>query len=97
MIELICKIANDPQHTIEWKIVAEKLAEHFESINKLSEATQEEIVSVHEMGERIAQSVWTFFRNNANSEIVKQLQEAGLRTEVEKQQSTSSVLEVSLT
>ncbi|MFY0606841.1 MAG: NAD-dependent DNA ligase LigA [Cyclobacteriaceae bacterium] len=60
------------------RTVAEKLAEHFGTIEALQNATQEEIVAADEIGERIAQSVVNYFSDPDNTEIIDQLRSAGL-------------------
>ncbi|MEQ9593106.1 MAG: NAD-dependent DNA ligase LigA [Cyclobacteriaceae bacterium] len=68
------------------KTVAEKLAIHFKSIDKIAAASYEELLEAPEVGEKIAQSVVKFFRDPDNQNEVKRLQEAGLQmTLVEKQ------------
>lgn len=64
------------------KTVAEKLAEHFKTMEALSTASFEEIESVHEIGERIAQSVVAFFANPEHQELIARLKAAGLQMEV---------------
>ena len=66
------------------KTIAEKLAVHFQDIDHLMKASFEEIVSVHEMGDRIAQSVISFFQDPDNARMVRSLKKAGLKMEVEK-------------
>jgi DNA ligase (NAD+) len=59
--------------------VAEKLANHFKTIDHLAIATKEELLSVAEIGERIAQSVIDFFSNDENMQIINRLKAAGLQ------------------
>ncbi|MDP4935465.1 MAG: NAD-dependent DNA ligase LigA [Salibacteraceae bacterium] len=66
--------------------VAKKLAKAFTSIDKLKQATLEELVAVDEIGERIALSVIEFFQNEANLAIVEKLQNAGLQFEIPLEQ-----------
>ncbi len=72
--------------------VAKKLARHFENINHLSEASEEDLVSVDEIGGRIAGSVREFFSDERHRAIVEQLKSHGLQMEVEKQQGGSQAL-----
>lgn len=55
------------------KTVAADLAKHFTTINKLMDATQEELVSVDNIGPSIAESVHTFFNREINRHIVERL------------------------
>lgn len=66
------------------KTVAEKLAQHFVTIERLINASFEEIVNVHEIGERIAESVDSYFKNEDNLRMIKALIDAGLTFEVVK-------------
>ncbi len=69
--------------------VAEKLATHFETIQKLSEASLEELIEVPEIGDRIAESVVGFFKESNNRELVERLKTAGLQFEIVKQELVS--------
>lgn len=63
------------------KTVAEKLARYFKSIDKIARATQEELLAAPEIGEKIAQSVYQFFRNADDQREVERLRKAGLQLE----------------
>ncbi|MDY6783201.1 MAG: NAD-dependent DNA ligase LigA [Cyanobacteriota bacterium] len=60
------------------KTNAELLAEAFGAIAKLSQASVEELESVRGIGSEIAQSVWQWFKIDANQRLVERLQGAGL-------------------
>ena len=74
--------------------VAKKLAMAFKSIDKLMEASVEELTEVDEIGERIASSVVSFFADERNREIIAKLKKAGLQFELseEEMQTTSEAL-----
>lgn len=55
-------------------------------------ASEEEIVSVHEIGERIAESVVLYFQQEENQRIVNALKEAGLSLETMEKEGTTSKL-----
>lgn len=59
--------------------VAKKLARAYKNIDALMAATQEELMAVDEIGERIAQSVILFFKEPTNREIVERLRSHGLQ------------------
>ena len=59
--------------------IAKKLARNFNNIDKLVNATFEELISVDEIGERIANSVIEFFGRDENRRIVERLKQAGLQ------------------
>ena len=62
--------------------IAQKLAQAFRSMEKLKEATPEELVAVDEIGEKIAQSVQAFFDNEKEQEHVNRLIEYGLQMQL---------------
>ena len=62
--------------------VAKKLAKAFQSMDALMAADKEAIVAVHEMGDRIAESVTTFFADPVNQERIARLKTAGLQMEL---------------
>jgi DNA ligase (NAD+) len=59
--------------------VAKKLAKAFKNIDTLMSATQEQLVAVDEIGERIAESVVSFFSEPANMELISRLKSYGLQ------------------
>ena len=67
--------------------VARKLAGHFNSIDRLINASEEDLVSVPEIGQSIAKSVKQFFNNKINIGIIKKLKTAGLKFELNKSNS----------
>lgn len=66
--------------------IAKKLAVHFKNIDALMAATAEEIESVHEIGERIAESVTEYFANDAHRHQVALLRASGLQFEIEEKE-----------
>jgi len=62
--------------------VAKKLASHFRSMDRISQATLEELIEVGEIGEVIAGSVLRFFQNEANKTIIRRLAQAGVQMEL---------------
>ena len=59
--------------------MADRLAEHFGSIDALAAASIEEMESVATVGPKIAQSVRAYFDDEDNRRIVEKLREAGVR------------------
>lgn len=57
---------------------ARDLAVHFGSMGKLSEATYDELMSIPEVGPKVAESVVTFFKNTRNVEALRALQAQGV-------------------
>jgi len=64
--------------------VAKKLAKYFKNIDALMAASQEELIAVDEIGDRIAESVLKFFADERNRVIIQHLKESGLKLEVEE-------------
>ena len=59
--------------------VAKKLARHFKSMDRLMDATFEELKDAPEVGEKIAESVLAFFNAESKRKIIERLKEAGLQ------------------
>jgi len=68
---------------------AKRLAFAFGSIGKLQQATAEELTSVDEIGDRIAQSVLKYFSDEDNRLIVSRLQEYGLQMQLSEEAQTA--------
>ena len=60
---------------------AKILARHFKNIENLANAEVEELDAIHEIGAAVAVSVFNFFRNPKNIEVVERLKSAGVKTE----------------
>lgn len=65
--------------------VAKRLASSFHSIDRLMEASFEQLVDVDEIGDRIAQSVVAYFSDAENRQIVERLRVQGLQMEVSEE------------
>jgi DNA ligase (NAD+) len=63
------------------KTVAEKLARHFKTIDKIARATKEELLAAPEVGDKIAQSLIEFFQLAENRREIERLRKAGLNLE----------------
>lgn len=62
--------------------VAKKLAKHFKTIDAIAHASFEELISVDEIGDRIAESVIAFFTSEEHKELIKRLREYGVQLEI---------------
>lgn len=62
--------------------VAKKLARQFVTIDKLISCSVDDIASVYEIGEKIAENVTRFFAEESNLRIVEKLKRAGLQLEL---------------
>lgn len=59
--------------------VAKKIARSFKSIDEVEQASLETLMSVDEIGEKIAKSIVSYFGNPLNRNLVERLKEAGLQ------------------
>lgn len=57
---------------------AELLAEHFGTMEALEAASQAELEQVHEVGPRLAESIWEFLRDEQNRALIERLRGHGL-------------------
>src|SRR5215203_4620931 len=62
---------------------AKILANHYRSIDRLAEASVEELDAIHEIGETVAVSVFNFFENPRNQNLILRLKKAGVKMEVD--------------
>lgn len=68
--------------------VAKKLAKHYKNIDALQQADYNALINVDEIGDKIALSIRTFFKNEDNLELIQRLKDYGLQFEVEEKEST---------
>ena len=75
--------------------VAKKLAKHFKSIDNLMKASFDELITVDEIGDRIAESVIDFSTNLVNIQLVDRLKSYGVQLEVsaESQEGKTDILQ----
>jgi DNA ligase (NAD+) len=57
---------------------AQFLAEHFGSMDAMMDASIDELMQVNEVGPRVAESIYEFFQEKRNRELVERLRKAGL-------------------
>lgn len=99
LIESIAKSVNVPFHRVLYALgiryvgetVAKTLTDEFKSIEDLEHASFEELISVNEIGERIAESLLNYFSEQKNIETINRLKEYGLQFQsvVSENQGTS--------
>lgn len=65
---------------------AKKLAFYFKSIDAIEKASLEQLLEVGDVGEQIAETIVTFFKNKGNNEIIKRLKSYGLHFELSEDQ-----------
>jgi len=73
--------------------VARKLAMQFRTLDNLENASYDDLVAVGEIGDRIAESVVSFFNDEKNLNIIRRLQEKGIQFELEETGTASTKLE----
>jgi len=73
------------------EIAAKQIAKHFGTMDAIAEATAEQILEVHGIGETIAESIAAWFSNPRARRLIDRLRERGL-TLTEPQTSTSGAL-----
>jgi DNA ligase (NAD+) len=61
------------------EVTATALARHFETLDALREASEENLVEVPDVGPVVAHHVHAFFQERHNLEVLEQLEQAGLR------------------
>ena len=62
---------------------AKILANHFRGIDRLTEASVEELDAIHEIGLSVAESVYEWFRDPKNIDLVSRLKAFGVKTETD--------------
>ena len=74
--------------------VAKKLAKHYKSISAIMLASEKELITVDEIGSKIAESVVAFFAKPENIRLIERLQSYGVQLEIsaEKLANQSDVL-----
>ncbi len=59
--------------------LAKLLAAQFGTLEELAAASHDQLLALHEVGPQVAESVVDFFANEANKQLLAELQEAGVR------------------
>ena len=72
--------------------VAKRLAQHFGSMMALSQANQEELLEVEDIGEKIVASLHAYFSSSAHQKIIQDLTNFGLSMEAQVQEKVSNKL-----
>ena len=67
---------------------AKKLAQYFKTIEALSQANQEELLEVEDVGVRIAESIQNWFNDINHLQILIRLKEKGLKFEIEADENS---------
>lgn len=86
LLAAIEKSKNQPFHKVLYAIgiryvgagAAQKIANHFGSIDSIINASEDEIAAIYEIGPSISNSIRNFFSNKNNIHIINELKSAGL-------------------
>ena len=66
--------------------VANVLTEHYDSMQEIMEADQEELQEIDEIGPKIAESIVSFFEDEQNQRMIERLRKNGITMEVERKE-----------
>ena len=69
--------------------VAKKVTKAFRSIEELENADIETLKNIDEIGDRIAQSIVSYFANPTNKDLIERLQKAGLQMQRSEEDETA--------
>jgi DNA ligase (NAD+) len=64
--------------------VAKTLAKYFQDIDSLIQASKEELTEIHEIGDRIASSIVSYFKVPSNIQLVERLKNKGLQFKIKE-------------
>jgi DNA ligase (NAD+) len=71
---------------------AEILSDNYDTLDKLSGASAEELSQIHEIGPVVAGCIADFFKRRETKEVIKKLEKAGVNTKRLKERVTDNVL-----
>lgn len=74
------------------EVGAKTIARYFENIDKLANATIEDLLNVEDVGVTIAESIYKWFRNEENVLQINKLRERGLQFEIQHHE-TNNILQ----
>lgn len=66
------------------------LAEHFRSLEKLTEASIDELQRIPDVGEVVAKSIHQFFQEKQNRKIIQRLEHLGVRPQIEPRRAQTT-------
>ncbi|MCP4612917.1 MAG: NAD-dependent DNA ligase LigA [Planctomycetes bacterium] len=70
---------------------AQILAEHFGSLDKLMDATQQELADIDQIGPTMAESIFKYFRDSKNKFVIDELLTEGMKPEQSKGQRSDKL------
>jgi DNA ligase (NAD+) len=72
---------------------AQILAEHFASLDNIAAAMREELEAAQEVGPKVAESIYQFFREERNRRLIHGLRDAGLQFEYQQKRQKAGPLD----
>ncbi|MDR0972338.1 MAG: NAD-dependent DNA ligase LigA [Bacteroidales bacterium] len=66
------------------EVLAKKIAKTYKSIDNIIGAKKEDLLQIDEVGERIAQSIVSYFSNEENISLINELKKRGLNFEIKE-------------
>jgi DNA ligase (NAD+) len=69
---------------------AKILANRFGCIDNLIKTTKDELENIQEIGPKIAESIYSFFKDKTNLALITRLRKAGLKFETDKKQTSTN-------
>ncbi len=70
---------------------AHDLAKHFKTLDRLEKADEAALLEVDGVGEKVASSVMTFFRNPDSQRVIEKLKKAGIRMDYQEDPQAAAV------
>lgn len=72
---------------------AKLIANHFQTIDKIMGAKTEDFLKIDEIGEKIAQSVMSYFNEEQNIDLIERFKKEGILLEIQKGETAKKSLE----
>jgi len=73
--------------------VAKRLARYFTTIDSIASASVETLTEAPEVGQKIAESVYQYFRNTHHQQLIQRLKKSGLKFEILKSEKSGHQLQ----
>ncbi len=73
--------------------MADVLAKHFDSMDELIDAGEEELLQINEIGPETAESVMRFFQDEQNRKMIEDLKQLGVKMETEEEERFEQFLD----
>jgi DNA ligase (NAD+) len=71
---------------------AKKIAEHFKNIDALMDASLEELMTVEDVGKKIAESILAYFNDDVNLQIINDLRNYGLQFQLNEDETENKIV-----